>query len=75
MKQNDPVVDAINDLTRVTIALSGEFKTQSEAVRRLNDLAIPPNRIANILAMEQRNVSSALAKQKKRKVNEASENK
>lgn len=73
MKPNDPIVVAINDLTRVTIALSGEFKTKTEAARRLSDLAIPPNRIANILAMEQKNVSSVLAKHKKRKENEESE--
>jgi hypothetical protein len=63
------VVDAINDLTRVTIALHGQFTTRAEAVRRLNDLAIPSGRIAAILAMPVGDVASVIAKAKKRKGN------
>ena len=64
---SDPTVEAINDLTRVTIALNGGFGTQSEAIRRLAELSIPPARIAAIMAIPQTNVYSALAKEKKKK--------
>lgn len=63
----DPVVEAIHDLTRVTIALNGGFGTKSEAVRRLAGLAIPSGRIAAILAMPQPDVASILSKEKKKK--------
>ena len=60
------IVDAINDLTRVTIALSGKMTTKSEAIRKLNELSIPPGRIAAILAMKSPDVASVLAKEKKK---------
>jgi hypothetical protein len=63
---NKDVVEAINDLTRVTIALMGEFGSKAEAVRKLHELAIPPGRIAAILAMNPRDVASTLAKAKKK---------
>ncbi len=65
------VVDAIQDLTRVTIALSGKFGSKSEAVRRLNDLSIPATRIAAILAMPLPDVTSAISKAKKAKAKAA----
>lgn len=64
---SDPIVEAINDLTRVTIALNGGFGTQSEAVRRLAELSISPARIASIMSIPVTNVYSVLAKQKKKK--------
>ena len=60
------IVDAVMDLTRVTIALHGEFKTKSEAMRRLSALDIPSVRIAAILAVSPADVRSALAKERKR---------
>lgn len=63
----DPIVQAINDLTRVTLALHGGFGSKSEAVRRMSDLAIPPARIAAIMAMPTKDVSSILSQDKKRK--------
>lgn len=60
------VVDAINDLTRVTIALSGKINTKSDAIRKLSELSIPPARIAQILAMPVKDVSSLLSKEKKK---------
>jgi hypothetical protein len=60
------IVIAIQDLTRVTIALSGSFSTKSEAIRRLHELSMPSSRIAAILAMPVGDVSSAIAKMKKR---------
>lgn len=71
MTMNDDtraVVDAINDLTRVTLALHGDFGSRSEAVRRLHGLAIPAARIAAILAMPANDVRSTIAKAKKAKI-------
>jgi hypothetical protein len=59
------VVDAILDLSRVTLAVSGKFASKSEAVRMLAALSIPPSRIAAILAMPLPHVTSALAKARK----------
>lgn len=67
MKEASDVVDAIHDLTRVTIALSQAFGSKAETIRKLNDLSIPPARIAAILAMDSKDVASILAKAKKRK--------
>jgi hypothetical protein len=62
---SNEIVDAINDLTRVTIALQGGFESKSDAVRRLHDLSIPAARIASILAMAPGDVHSAIAKAKR----------
>jgi len=62
----DDIVQAINDLTRVTIALNGGFGTKAEAVRRLAELSIPSGRIAAILAMAQPDVASIISKAKKK---------
>ncbi len=59
------IVDAINDLTRVTIALHGGFESKSHAVRRLHEFSIPAPRIAAILAMTPNDVHSAIAKAKR----------
>ena len=60
------IVDAVQDLTRLTVALHGNFASKSDAVRRLADLTIPPARIAGILSMSVSDVQSVLAKAKKR---------
>lgn len=60
------IVDAINDLTRVIVAINGGFSSQSEAVRKLHELSIPSGRIAAILAMQQRDVASIISKLKKK---------
>jgi len=65
-QETQAIVDAVTDLTRVTIALNGEFKTKSEAMRRLSALDIPAVRIAAILAVPPADVRSALAKERKR---------
>ena len=62
---SNEIVDAINDLTRVTIALQGGFESKSDAVRRLHDLSIPAARIAAILAMAPGDVHSAISKAKR----------
>lgn len=66
----DPIVEAIHDLTRVTIAIGGGLGSKSEAVRRLAGLSIPSGRIAAILAMSQADVASILAKEKIKKPKE-----
>jgi len=65
MADESAIVDAINDLTRVTIALHGDFSSKSDAIRRLAELSIPPVRIAAILAMQPNDVRSVLAKARK----------
>jgi len=65
MADDNAIVNAINDLTRVTIALHGDFASRSEAIRRLAELSIPPARIAAILAMQPNDVRSVLAKARK----------
>jgi len=56
------VVDAINDLTRVFIAVNGKFENKAQAVRRLSELSIPPTRIASILAMDLKSVHTVLTR-------------
>jgi len=62
---DNEIVLAINDLTRVMIALHGDFKSKSEAVRRLHELSLPSGRIAAVLAMRQPDVASIISKTKK----------
>lgn len=59
--------EAIYDLARVIVAVSGKFESKADAVRRLDEFAIPPSRIASILAIKVNDVTSTLAKAKKRK--------
>ena len=61
------IVDAVNDLTRVTLAVHGNFASKAEAIRRLDELAIPVGRIAAIMAIPSKDVSSVLARQRKQK--------
>jgi len=60
-------IDAIYDLARVCVAIGGKFESKAEAVRRLDEFSIPPSRIATILAMKLNDVTSILAKAKKKK--------
>ena len=60
------VVEAVQDLTRVLIAINGSFVTKADAVRKLDALSIPPARIAAILAMPLNSVSSTLTKAKQK---------
>jgi hypothetical protein len=65
MADDNAIVNAINDLTRVTLALHGDFSSKSDAIRRLAELSIPPARIAAILAVQANDVRSVLAKARK----------
>ncbi len=67
MSDTQDIVQAIHDLTRVMIALDGGCSTRSEAIRKLDGLGIPQTRIASILAVKANDVSSVLAKDRKRK--------
>lgn len=64
--QPDPVVEAIQDLTRVMIALQGNFASKSDAVRKLHQLSIPTARIAALLAVPASDVRSLLSKERKK---------
>ena len=62
---NVEIVEAIRDLTRVLLALNGEFTRKSEIIRKLNSLSISPSRIALLLGMKPKDVTSILSKAKK----------
>jgi hypothetical protein len=57
---------AVQDQTRVFLALSEKYPTKAERVRKLGELMIPPSRIALLLGMPLRDVTSALSKARKR---------
>lgn len=58
------LIDAINDLTRVTIAfnLNG---SKSDAVRRLHSAGVKQSRIASLLDMAPKDVTSLVSKLRK----------
>ncbi len=62
---NDELVEAIRDLTRVLIVINGEFASKSEIVRKLSDLSVPPTRIARLIGMKPKDVTSIISKVKK----------
>lgn len=59
------LVEAIHDLTRVTIALHGKFESKAEAIRKLDEIGLSTSRIANIFGMPSKDVSSTILKAKK----------
>lgn len=64
---NDELVETIRDLTRVLIIENGEFESQSELVRKLYDFSVSPARIAKLLGMKSKDVTSIISKRKKSK--------
>jgi hypothetical protein len=60
------LLQAIQDLTRVTIALSGRFESKADSIRQLIELGIPPVRVAALLAIPSKQVHAELAKAKRR---------
>lgn len=60
------LVDAIQDLTRVTIAFNGKFESKAETVRALIKLGIAPSRVAALLGIPAKSVHAELAKAKRR---------
>lgn len=68
MKDNDSqddLIEAIRDLTRVLLIQNGELTSKSETIRKLHSLSIPPSRIALLLGMKAKDVTSALSKAKR----------
>jgi hypothetical protein len=59
------LLEAVQDLTRVTLALHGNFTSKAEAIRKLDELGIPTTRIADIVGMSSKDVSSSLLKARK----------
>ncbi len=62
----DVTVDAIQDLTRVVLALSGAFSSRADAIRRLTEFGIPPARVAALLSIPPKQVHAELAKARTR---------
>lgn len=62
---NDELVEAVRDLTRVLLALGGKFENKSEMIRELNSLSISPSRIALLVGMPLKDVTSILSRAKK----------
>jgi hypothetical protein len=60
------LVDAVRDLTRVTIAISGQFESRADSIRRLSELSIAPVRLAALLGIPPKQVHAELAKAKQR---------
>lgn len=65
MSGEEEVVGAIQDLSRIILAFQGEFSSKSEMIRKLHDMSIPSNRIARLLGMQLKDVTSAISKMKK----------
>jgi hypothetical protein len=63
--EGDKVLQAIHDLTRVIIACDDQITSKSEAVRRLHLAAIPQARIASLLSMPTKDVTSIVSRIKK----------
>lgn len=63
---NGEIVEAIQDLTRIFLATHGEFASKSEIIRKLTELSIPPSRIARLLGMQLKDVTSAIYKKNKK---------
>lgn len=74
MSETQQIVDAINDLTRVVIATQGTFTSRSETIRKLLELNIPASRVASILSVRVNDVTSVVAKDKRRSSKEVNAN-
>lgn len=64
-RDTEVLVEAVQDLTRVLLATSASLGSKAQAVRRLAEFSIPPNRIALLLSMSQAHVGSVLSKARK----------
>ncbi len=61
---NDELIEAINDLTRVMIAFNVSG-SKSDAVRRLHTAGVKQSRIASLLGMPAKDVTSLVSKLRK----------
>ena len=64
--ERELLADAVCDLTRVILALQGNFPSRADAVRKLLTLSIPPVRVAKLLGVDVTAVTAIVAKDKKR---------
>ena len=66
---NDPsysaLIEAVNDLTRVTLAMHSNGESKMELIRRLHRTAMSPTRIASLLSMAPKDVTSITSKLRK----------
>ena len=63
--ESGSLVEAVNDLARVVIACNDKISTKSDAVRRLHLVAVKPARIAGLLGLPTKDVTSLINKMKK----------
>lgn len=64
------LLDAIQDQTRVMIALGPEFTSKTESARKLSELGIPASRISSLLNMPVNQVTSTIAKSRRKSTKE-----
>lgn len=67
MNDNEDLVEAVNDLARVVIACNDKITSRSDVIRRLHLAAIAPGRIASLLSMPVKDVTSAIHKFNRKK--------
>lgn len=65
MSEGEKIVHAIHDLTRVILASDEQITSKSEAVRRLHLAAVPQARIASLLSMPTKDVTSIVSRIRK----------
>lgn len=64
--QLSDLLDAIQDQSRIMIALREEFANKTEAAKRLTDLGMPASRVASLLGKPLSHITSALAKARRK---------
>jgi hypothetical protein len=62
---DESVVEAINDLARIMIAFQGIGSSKSESVRRLHAAGVKQAKIASLLLMATKDVTSLVSKLRK----------
>jgi hypothetical protein len=60
------LLDAIQDQSRILIALHEDFQNTSAAAKRLVELGMPPSRVASLLGKPLSHITSALNKARKK---------
>jgi DNA-directed RNA polymerase specialized sigma24 family protein len=65
-KEFQQVVDAILDLTRITLATSERFESRADAIRQLSEMSVPPARLAAIFNIPTKDVTSVLSRARKK---------
>lgn len=67
-------VEAIHDLIRVLIVLDKDCSNKAAGVRKLAEAGLPASRIASIMDMKTSDVTSQLAKDRKRQLKRSDQN-